>query len=77
MKPMNLLRLMRELVVAKLRNRLRFDGNAAGVRQIEQAKNVEQRALAASRRPNNCVDTAGLDIQRYAAESVHAFFFFA
>jgi hypothetical protein len=23
------------------------------------------------------VDTAGLDIQRYAAESVHAFFFFA
>jgi hypothetical protein len=23
------------------------------------------------------VDTAGLDIQRYAAKSVHAFFFFA
>jgi len=23
------------------------------------------------------VNTAGLDIQRYAAESVHAFFFFA
>ena len=53
----------RELIIAQLGNWLRFDRNAAGVGQIEQAENVQQRTFASTRRPDNRVDTARLNIE--------------
>src|SRR5207245_2149836 len=43
-------------------------------RRIEQTENVEQRALAASRWADNGVDAAGLEIERDAAQRMHARF---
>src|SRR5436309_15284001 len=69
--------LMCQFVIAQVRHRLRFDRNASSVGRVEQAKNVEQRALAAARRADNGVDTSGLDLQGHAAERVHALLIFA
>jgi hypothetical protein len=54
-----------------------LDRDAAGVGEIEQTKNVEQRAFPTARRADNGMDASGLDLQRDTAQRVHAFFFLA
>ena len=66
-EPNELAPFMRELVITQLRHRLRFDLNAAVVRKVEEPKNVEQRAFAATGRADNGMDAPGLDLQRYTA----------
>ena len=69
--------LLRQHVVGQMRNLLRFDRDRAAVGVIEQAKDVEERTLAAAGRTDNRVDGATLELQRYATQRVHARILFA
>jgi hypothetical protein len=53
------------------------DYDRAGIRVVEQPKNVEQRAFAAARRSDYCVQAACFNIERNAAQCVNALFLFA
>ena len=69
MKPMNLFRLCASS------SSLSCDTGSDSIEtrpasgQIEQTKNVEQRAFAAAGRTDNGVDASGLDLQRHAAQA--------
>src|SRR5207247_1898120 len=60
--------------VVGVRHRLSVDFDLAFVRLVEEAEEVEQRALAAPGRPDNRVDLAAMRLERDALEHVHAAF---
>src|SRR5215813_7061488 len=69
--------LLCEFIIAQVRHRFRFDRHSPGVRCIEQTKNIEQRAFATARGADHSMNASSLDIERYAAQCVHTFLFFA
>ena len=52
-----------QFVIAQVQHRLQFDRYLARIRQIEQAQNVQQRALAAAGRADDRVNAACLNVE--------------
>ena len=75
-EPDEFIAFLRERIVAQIRDRFRFDRNRTGIGWIEQTENIKQRALAAAGRPDDRMDAARLEIERDAAQRVHALLFF-
>src|SRR5207248_10562478 len=63
---------MRQLIIAQMQRRLRFNGNSPRIRRIEETENIEQRALAAARWADNSVDAAWLEIERDPTQRMDA-----
>src|ERR1051326_1049409 len=72
-----LLSAARQFFIAQMQNRCRTDLDRAGIRFIQQTEDVEEGALAAARRTDHCVQAAGGDVDRDAAQCVDAFLLFA
>src|ERR1700737_978971 len=60
--------------IAQVRNRGGRDIDRTGVRFVEQAENVKERAFAAAGWTDHSVQTASFDIERNTTKGVHAFF---
>src|SRR6266513_2304553 len=76
-EPDELAAFMRQLIIAQMQHRLRFDGNSPRIGGVEQTENIEQRALAAARWADNSVDAAWLQIERDTAQRMDALLLFA
>ena len=55
--------LLREFVVGQTRHGLSADGKVSGVGLVEQSQDVQQRTLAAPRRPDDGVRVAAFQCQ--------------
>src|SRR5438477_11876249 len=66
-----------KFIIGQVRNRFSFEHDKTAVRMIKESEDIQERALSASRRTDDGVNSSRCNIERNSAERVHARFIFA